>query len=80
MTTPRAAFASRACSADLCSAGLSTSYGNVSCRSLGTGRASVSRWERLARRGLGGGPARPRRPRYYIAQLGRDLYGDQQRR
>jgi hypothetical protein len=44
MTTPCASFASRPCSADL-----STSSGNVSRRSLGAGRASVSRWERIAR-------------------------------
>ncbi len=47
MTTPCASFASRPCSADL-----STSSGNVSRRSLGAGRASVSRWERIARRTL----------------------------
>jgi hypothetical protein len=57
MTTPCASFASRPCSADLdsadlCSADPSTSSGNVSRRSLGAGRASVSRWERIARRGL----------------------------
>jgi len=52
MTTPRASFASRAYSADLYSVDPSTSSGNVSCRSLGTGGAAVSRWERIARRTL----------------------------
>ena len=54
MTTLRASFASRVCSADicpadLCSADRSTFSGNVSRRSLGAGRAFVSRWKGIAR-------------------------------